>query len=81
MRQPKIHAADAGCRNGGIAANHWRAAVKRRAPVPAYEDRMPIAQSLTGQLSTAPRGEVPAVPAQQIGTPTQAARMGRGGGR
>jgi hypothetical protein len=78
---PKIHDAAPGHRNRGVAANHRRAAVKRRTLILAYQDRIPIAQSVTGQLSTAPRGEVPAVPAQQSGTPTQAAPVGRGGGR
>jgi len=78
MRPPKIHAAAPGHRNRGIAANHRWAAVKRRMPVHAYQDRMPIAQSVTGQSLPAPRV---AVPAQQRGTPTQAAPVGRGGGR
>jgi len=44
----------------------------------ACQDRMPIAQSETGQSLPPPRD---AVSAQQRGTPTQAAPVGTGGGR
>lgn len=60
MRQPKTRAADAGCRDRGVAANHRWAAVKRRTLIHAYRDRMPIAQSATGQSLPAPRVAVPA---------------------
>ena len=41
---PKIHAAAPGHRSRGVAANHRRAAVKRRTLIHAYQDLMPIAQ-------------------------------------